>query len=119
MTAIWRTIGDKLGKFLVVRRDGSVPSWPHFVLGARDAAAPYALRSYAARAKALGWDDEYVQSILAEATAFEKVRAELGDGDPPAGPHRTDDPAVLEAMGGNPAVIHVHPDVKAKPEFER
>ena len=28
------------GKFLVVRRDGSIPHWPHFVLGARDPAAP-------------------------------------------------------------------------------
>jgi hypothetical protein len=27
------------GKFLVVRRDGSVPHWPHFVLGARDPVA--------------------------------------------------------------------------------
>ena len=26
----------KEGKFLVTRRDGTIPKWPHFVLGGRD-----------------------------------------------------------------------------------
>jgi len=42
------------GKFLVVRRDGSIPAWPHFVIGARDPAAPVALRAYADAAERLG-----------------------------------------------------------------
>ena len=46
---IWdKTEEFKEGKFLVVRRDGSVPHWPHFVLGARDPGAPTALRAYRA-----------------------------------------------------------------------
>jgi hypothetical protein len=110
LVAIWRSWGDKLGKFLVVRRDGSVPKWPPFVLGARDPAAPYALRAYAAKCRALKWDEEYIASVLEEANAFEAYAAKEGAGDPPASPHRTDDPAVLEAMRGNPSTIHVRPD---------
>lgn len=30
----------KEGKYLVQRRDGTVPDWPWFVLGARDPIAP-------------------------------------------------------------------------------
>ena len=30
--AKWKEFSE--GKFLVVRRDGSIPWWPHFVLGA-------------------------------------------------------------------------------------
>lgn len=38
---IWaKTVEFSEGKFLVVRRDGSVPHWPHFVIGARGAGSP-------------------------------------------------------------------------------
>ena len=38
-------------KYLVVRRDGSIPKWPAFVLGARDPCALFALRAYARKAQ--------------------------------------------------------------------
>ncbi len=98
------------GKFLVVRRDGTVPHWPHFVLGARDPAAAHALRSYAEFAEARGYEPEYVASILDLANDFDAYRAEQGDGDPEAPPHRTDDPEVILAMRGKSAIFRVIPD---------
>jgi hypothetical protein len=98
------------GKFLVVRRDGTSPHWPHFVLGARDAAAPTALMGYAAAAEALGYDPEYVASIRELANDFDAYRLREGLGDPEAPPHRMDNPEVLAAMRGWPATIVVRPD---------
>jgi hypothetical protein len=101
------------GKFLVVRRDGTVPAWPHFVMGARDPCVPIALRAYAAKAQSLKYDPDYVLSILDLARDFEAYRAEHGNGDPDAGPHRKDDPDVIDAMRGNNATLYVRrtPDV--------
>lgn len=43
---IWaKTSEFSEGKFLVVRRDGSIPCWPHFVLGAREAEAKAAAKA--------------------------------------------------------------------------
>lgn len=98
------------GKFLVVRRDGSVPHWPHFVLGARDPLTPIALRAYAAAARDAGLDAEYADSIMELAGDFERYRATQGDGDPDAPPHRTDDPNVISAMRRNHSIIKVTPD---------
>lgn len=99
MPKLWVKGDDKPeGKFLVVRRDGSVVEWPHFVIGARDPAAYWALRAYAQAAEDLGWDSDYVQSVRDLADDFEKYLNEHGEGDPPAGPHREDDPWVVEAM---------------------
>ena len=98
------------GKFLVVRRDGSVPHWPHFVLGARDPAAPYAIRSYAAECHRIGLDKEYVESLYALARDFEDYRFIQGDGDPDAPPHRIDDQDVIRAMRGEDSVIGVSVD---------
>ncbi len=93
------------GKFLVIRRDGSVPAWPHFVLGARDPAAPAALRAYADKSAELGVDPEYVASVREIADDFERYRAREGAGDPDAAPHRKDDEDVLHVMrGGNGAI---------------
>jgi hypothetical protein len=89
------------GKFLVVRRDGSIPCWPHFVLGARDPAAPVGLRAYAEHCLACGCDKEYVKSIHELADDFEKYREREGNGDPDAAPHRKDDPAVIGIMRGS------------------
>ncbi len=88
------------GKFLVVRRDGTVPRWPHFVLGARDPYAPEALRAYVATylARAEHVDQEYADSILDLAKDFEAYRAAEGDGDPESGPHRKDHPHVIDMM---------------------
>ena len=70
---IWaKTTEFSEGKFLVVRRDGSIPHWPHFVLGARDPGTPIALRAYADDAATRGLDPEYVASIRELANDFEK-----------------------------------------------
>lgn len=95
------------GKFLVVRRDGTVPDWPHFVLGARDPAAPAALRAYADAASKAGLDAEYVSSIFDLADDFDRYRAAAGEGDADAAPHRTDDPAVITAMREHEGTITV------------
>jgi hypothetical protein len=58
----------------------------------------------------LGWDNDYILSILEEATAFEAYAKQHGEGDPPAGPRRVDDPNVLQAMAGTDAEIHVRCD---------
>ena len=114
---VWaKTEEFKEGKFLVVRRDGSVPHWPHFVLGARDPAAPLALRCYADKAAVLGMDPEYVASIRQLANDFEAYAKEHGPGDPPAAPHRKDNPVVLAAMRGEHAVITVRPDKSNAPK---
>lgn len=88
------------GKFLVVRRDGSIPHWPHFVLGARDPAAPAALIAYAQAAAKLGFDKEYCDSILELATDFENYRIREHNGDPDAPPHRKDYKEIVDLMGG-------------------
>lgn len=46
------------GKYLVKRRDGTIPEWPNFVLGAKDPAAPAALRAYADSARELGFNPQ-------------------------------------------------------------
>ena len=98
------------GKFLVVRRDGTIPHWPHFVLGARDPLAPVALRAYAAAARQTFLDPEYADSIMELAGDFERYRAVQGDGDPDMPPHRKDDAAVLDAMRGASSWLYVRPD---------
>lgn len=86
------------GKYLVVRRDGTVPNWPHFVLGGDDPAAPFALRAYADQAMAIGFDMDYVNSIYELAADFEKRTG--GKADPDKGPHRVDNHAVVAMMRG-------------------
>lgn len=99
MGGLWKYGSEKPeGKFLVQRRDGTVPEWPNFVLGARDPAAPAALRAYATRAGFLGFDPTYVNDVLRLADEFDEYRAAHGDGDPDAPAHREDDPAVVERM---------------------
>ena len=88
----------KEGKFLVVRRDGSIPLWPHFVMGARDPAVPHALRAYADKATELGMETDYVASVRELANVFEKYRTDHGAGDPDAGPHRKDNESIVKAM---------------------
>lgn len=106
------------GKFLVVRRDGTSPHWPHFVLGARDTVAPTALRAYADEAERQGFEAEYVASIRELASDFDEYRSEQGQGDPEAPPHRKDDRQVIKAMRGQTAEILVIPDEKNSPKGE-
>ena len=86
------------GKYLVQRRDGTVPDWPYFVIGAADPAAPAALRSYAVSAEARGMDPDYVRDIRDLAVEFEGWFSQHGPGDPDAPRHRTDDPEVVAKM---------------------
>lgn len=86
------------GKYLVKRRDGTVVEWPNFTLGARDPAAPAALRSYADAAEKHGMTAGYAASVRKLADEFEKYRAEQGAGDPDRGRHREDDPRTIQEM---------------------
>jgi hypothetical protein len=100
---LWRKASDAGqlpggGKFLVLRRDGTVPSWPAFVLGARDPCAPAALRAYAAEAGKVGMDPAFVEDIRVLASEFEQYLKEHGEGDPDAPPHRKDLPIIIEMM---------------------
>ncbi len=61
-------------KYLVQRRDGTVPDWPYLVLGASDPAAPAAIRAYALAAEGLGMASEYVADLKALAFSFEDWR---------------------------------------------
>jgi hypothetical protein len=99
MNTLWRDDpATPEGKYLVKRRDGSVPTWPSFVLGARDPAAPAALRAYADAAAALGMPAGFVASVRRLADQFEAYRLQHGRGDPERGKHRVDDPAIVEEM---------------------
>jgi hypothetical protein len=87
-------------KFLVFRRDGSVPEWPYIVMGGRDPFTPYAVRAYA-RAAANGTPDnhadpEYVKSLYALADLMDAYRTEHGEGDPAAPKHRHDDVDLIQ-----------------------
>jgi hypothetical protein len=95
---LWRKSGIPGGKYLVQRRDGTVPDWPYFVIGARDEAADAALRAYADAAEKLGYDPKYVADVRELADDFMNFRVENGVGDPTARPHRKDDPAVVGQM---------------------
>lgn len=99
------------GKFLIVRRDGTIPHWPSFVLGARDPAATAGLLAYAEKARELGFDPEYCDSVVELATKdFPEYLEKEGPGDPEAPPHRHDRLSVIDAMRRIPTVIAVIPD---------
>jgi len=57
------------GKYLVVRRDGTTPPWPHFVMAAADPCTPKALRAYQRAARDQGFDSDFraLSQALAEA----------------------------------------------------
>ena len=96
---LWRKRGMG-GKYLVQRRDGTVPEWPGFVIGAKDPAAPAALRAYADAAEKLGFDARYVADMRELADDFDAYRKAHGAGDPDAVPHRKDDPEVIAKIAG-------------------
>lgn len=99
MARLWRmTTEAPEGKYLVKRRDGTVPEWPWFVLGARDPAAPAALRAYADAAETSGFDPQYVRDIRYMADDWEAFRERQGAGDPDAPKHRKDDPMIVAQM---------------------
>jgi hypothetical protein len=99
MARLWRNIHGTLeGKYLVQRRDGTIPQWPYFVLGAADPAAPRAIIEYAKKCRGLGMDEQYVNDLLDLAIEFDKWRLQNGTGDPDASKHRKDDPEIIEKM---------------------
>lgn len=99
MAGLWVNNPEtKEGKYLVKRRDGTVPEWPWFVLGARDPSSPAGLRGYAQDAARRGRDPEYVRDILALAERYEAYLREHGEGDPDAPRHRKDDPVTVAEM---------------------
>lgn len=95
---LWRKEGINGGKFLVLRRDGTVPEWPYFVLGAKDPAAGVALQAYANECKRLDMDVRYVCDLYDLAGEFDDFRAEHGNGDPDGRPHRRDNPETVAMM---------------------
>lgn len=112
MSKVWRyTDTHSEGKYLVVRRDGTIPAWPHFVLSASDIATPETLRAYARIADAHRYDPEYVASVIKLADDFQAYRLSHPHGalvsDPDAGPHRIDDPMIIRAMRATDARIHI------------
>jgi len=96
------------GKFLVLRRDGSVPDWTWFVLGAADRHASEALKAYSHAAREPMCSKaqyEYADHVYKTAQEFEQERrdreaAGRKKDDPEAPPHRVDDPLVLALMRG-------------------
>lgn len=86
------------GKYLVKRRDGTVPEWPSFTMGARDPAAPAALRAYADKSEELGFTAGFVAAIRRMADEWDIYRLHYGAGDPDRGKHREDDPATIAEM---------------------
>jgi hypothetical protein len=99
MAGLWRNNPEtREGKYLVKRRDGTVPRWPYFVIGGCDPAAPAALRAYADEAERLKMDPAYVADVRSMAADFDDWRDAEGDGDPDAPRHRTDDPAIVAEM---------------------
>ena len=98
-TGLWRKNPDTPeGKYLVKRRDGTIPEWPNIVMGAKDPAAPAAIRAYAKRAEELGFNARYVADMYDLAEEFEHYFIVHGSGDPDRGRHRTDDPATIAEM---------------------
>lgn len=87
------------GKYLVMRRDGTVPDWQWFVLGARDPMVPLTLRFYALYGWVRGYFKwSYVRSVFRFARDMNAYRKDHGTGDPHKGLHRKDNPAIIELM---------------------
>jgi hypothetical protein len=88
------------GKYLVKRRDGTIPEWMWFVLGSADPNAPAGLRGYADEAEKNGFDPRYVADVRAMADEWERELASgsVPVGDPDAPRHRIDDPATVAEM---------------------
>lgn len=102
MPGVWQADDERDNKYLVQRRDGTVPEWPWFVLGAKDPAAPFALRAYAAECASRGMDRQYWRDVYALADRFEEYARSHGVGDPDGAKHRTDDPEVVALLDSKP-----------------
>lgn len=70
-----------MAKYLVLRRDGTLPPWPYFVLGAADPAAWDTFAFYVERCRELGYSQQYLDELSAIRLNFVK----------PNGPERRPD----------------------------
>jgi len=96
---LWRDNAETPeGKYLVIRRDGTIVEFPTFTLGARDPNSPAALRAYANEAEKNNMDAAYVAAVRRLADEWEEYRKVHGDGDPDRGRHRVDDPETVAKM---------------------
>lgn len=95
MGGLWQINDQRKNKYLVLRRDATMPEWPWLVLGAADPAVPVAIRALADESERLGMDPDYVRDLRLLSEKFETWRAGHNQGDPDAGPHRQDHPAVV------------------------
>lgn len=87
------------GKYLVKRRDGTVPPWPSFVLGGADPHAEKALRAYAdSCAEDPAIHPDFVAAVRRWADEYRAWRQAHGEGDPGMGVHRKDDPDTIAEM---------------------
>ena len=113
MSGLWRYKGIG-SKYLVVRRDGTVPSWQDlaFVFSPSDAAAPAGLRAYAAECEAMNYDPAYVADVRRLAEEYEKWFNCFGRGDPDSPQHRKDDRSVVLAMRGLITAVTTKPERK-------
>lgn len=94
------------GKYLVLRRDGTVLDGPYFVLGCRDKAAPAALREYVRIWERWGSvGTQYNIDVLQIAGMMERARAKLGTDAPANRGERVDNPRVIEQMMNPDRVI--------------
>lgn len=100
---LWRKGGLNNGKYLVLRRDGTVPECANFVFLERDPSAPAGLRAYADEAEGRGYHPQYVADMRELSDEWEA--SSLGEGDPDAGPHRIDMPLVVRLMDGEFASV--------------
>jgi len=78
---LWRFL-QGASKYLVIRRDGTVPQWPYLLLGARDPAGADTLRYYARRCRELGTGEQYALDIERLALEFERYREDAGPSRP-------------------------------------
>jgi hypothetical protein len=88
----------KEGKYLVLRRDDTVPEWPWFVLGARDPMASWALWFYSWVGIFYERNWAYLRGCNRKSWEFYRYRQTAGKGDPGKGRHRKDNPAVILRM---------------------
>lgn len=98
MPGIWQIDDERKDKYLVLRRDATMPEWPWLVLGAADPAVPHAIRALADESEKLGMDPEYIADLRRLADRFDAWRLAHAAGDPDAAPHRDDHPAVVAML---------------------
>lgn len=99
MPGLWQNEDEtRIPKYLVLRRDGTKPKAPAFVMLAADPYAPAALVAYAHEAARMGADHDYVDDVMELASEFNEYREMNTTGDPAASRHRTDHPIVIAIM---------------------